>query len=175
MADKLSSALLAKSSVSRNVEIGDQKVSAVIIRGGKEVKTPTVNVDRVTDFVDNLKPVPRPATPRLVQQSIAPGTFVAAGTPVDLVFVPPADINVGILDGVHIGARDKSILEILGVLDDSGIDTIVAKGDPAALTEAEKNAVTSSLAQRGVQVDDSQPDASFDRAYKTLQDVRAFR
>ena len=159
----------------KNVEIGDKPIKAVIIRDGKEIKTPTVDSGRILDFIGGLKPVDRRTTPRLVQQSIPAGTFVARGTPVDLVFVPPADINVGILDGIHVGMRDRSVSHLLGLLDDDALKAVVNKGDARQLTDADRTLLKNTFEREGIEIDDGDAGKSTDMAYKTLLDIQAFK
>ena len=56
---------------------------------------------RVSDLIGRLGPIDRIKVPRVVSQSIPPGTRIPKGTPVDLVMVPVSDIDFGLFETVH--------------------------------------------------------------------------
>src|SRR4051794_12639708 len=51
------------------VDLGEAPSRAVIVRGGKEVETPTVNLERASAILENFIPISRATEPRAVSQS----------------------------------------------------------------------------------------------------------
>ena len=74
---------------------------SAIVRGTEAVETPAINIVRASGILDNFIPIPRIGVPRGVKQSIAAGTLVARGTSVDLEFLAPNLVQLGLFDGVH--------------------------------------------------------------------------
>src|SRR5437667_9309510 len=87
--------------VTTTVDVSEKPAVTTIVRGGAVVTPPPVDKGLVDDFLGHLVPITRDVVPRVLQQSVAHGTLVAKGTSVDLVLVPPTDIQVGVLAGAH--------------------------------------------------------------------------
>lgn len=158
----------------KTVDVSAKPVSAVIVRDGEVVKAPTVKAATVEDLLSRLKPVTRKATPRVLSQSLPPGTFVARGTPIDLVLVRSSDVTLGILEDVHAGLADRTVADILPLFDNPLVKEAVKKGDAAKISASEKEAVQQALTGMGVEIDDGDAQKTFDKAFKSLQGAQVF-
>src|SRR5215475_11003500 len=76
-----------------NVDVGDKTVVPTVVRDGQEVQPPPLNPAKVGDLLTRLQPITRINIPRIMSQSIPPGTRVQKGTPVDIVLLPVSDID----------------------------------------------------------------------------------
>jgi hypothetical protein len=150
-------------------------VVTTIIRGGKEVKPPLLNTDRVEDFANQLVPLGRVFLSRVVSQSVPPGTHVSKGTPVDLVFVPVRDIDFSLFDRAHTDLRARTVESVLPLLNDATVASALAKRSTADLSAEEKTALSGTLTQAGIAIDDTDPERSLDIAFESLQSARAFQ
>jgi hypothetical protein len=165
----LSSATIQK------VEVGTQPVVPTIVRGGQEVMAPPLNVGKVGDLIGRLVPITRVLVPRAVSQSIAPGTLVAKGTPVDVVFVPVSDIDFSLFDNVHDGLKNLSVESVLPVIADPAIAPILQKASASDLTDADKQTLVAKLQPLGVAVDDSVATKSTATLFDSLKSAKAFQ
>lgn len=158
----------------KTVDVSEKAVSAVIVREGEQYKAPAVKKASVDDLLSRLKPVERKAVPRVLSQSLPAGTFVARGTPVDLVLVRSADVTMGILEDVHVGLADRTVEELLPVFENPLVKSAMKKGDSSKITDTEKQAVEEALAGFQIDIDESDGQKTFDKAFKSLQGARVF-
>ena len=157
------------------VDVGATTVIPTVIRGGQEVKSPQLNVDKVSDLVTRLVPITRIMVPRVVSQSIPAGTRIPKGTPVDLVLIPVSDIDFSLLTTVHDDLKAKTIDSMLPLLSDPAIVPILQKDSVDNLTDAEKATLTNKLAPLGVTVDNTVSGKSLGLAFQSLQSAKAFQ
>lgn len=169
-----SDALRRRAMERRVVDVSDKPVAAVILRDGVQVKAPGVRKDSVEDLIAGLDLVGRKATPRVVSQSLPAGTYVARGTPIDLVMVRPADVSVGVLEDTHEGLKDRSVEDLFFMLDNPLIKKAVDRGDASKLSDDEKRAIKSGFEEMGVDIDDQDAGKNLDRAFKSLEGARVF-
>jgi hypothetical protein len=160
---------------SRVVDVGAATVIPTVVRGGEEVKSPQLNLDKVSDLVTRLVPITRIKVPRVVSQSIPAGTRIPKGTPVDLVLIPVSDIDFSLLTTVHDDLKAKTIDSMLPLVSDPAIVPILQKDSVDNLTDAEKATLTSKLAPLGVTVDNTVPGKSLSLAFQSLQSAKAFQ
>src|SRR5215470_16075856 len=59
-----------------NVDVGDKTVVPTVVRDGQEVQPPPLNPAKVGDLLTRLQPITRINIPRIMSQSIPPGTRV---------------------------------------------------------------------------------------------------
>lgn len=156
------------------VDLEATTVTAKIVRGTEAVETPAINIARASGILDNFIPIPRIGVPRGVKQSIAAGTLVARGTSVDLEFLAPNLVQLGLFDGVHADLRALTVPAVATLLDDPEVASALKK-DATTLTAAEKQNVSVKLAAQGVTVDDTVADKSFGAALVGLKSAMAFR
>jgi hypothetical protein len=158
------------------VDVGERAtVVTTIIRGGEEVKPPALNTGRVEDFANRLVPLGRVFVPRVVSQSVPPGTRVAKGTPVDLMFVPVSDIDFSLFDKVHADLRPRTVESVLPLLNNATVAAALQKPAAADLSADEKTALSGALTQAGITINDADPERTLDVAFESLQSARAFQ
>jgi hypothetical protein len=157
-----------------SIDVAAAPSRAKIVRGGKELETPTLNPSRASVILENFIPVLRIDEPRAVTQSIAPGTLVTRGTTIDVSLLQPDRVTLGLFEGVHADLRAVSISAIAPLLADPEVSTLIAK-PTADLTAAERQNLTAKLAAANVGVDDAQPDRSLGAAVSGLRSAQAFR
>lgn len=166
----------AHRTIDHQIDVAERAtVVTTIIRAGEEVKPPKLNTDRVEDFANHLVPLGRVLVPRVVSQSVPPGTRVARGTPVDLVFVPVRDIDFSLFDRAHTDLRARTVESVLPLLADATVAAALQKRSTADLSAEEKSALSGTLNQAGIAIDDADPDRSLDLAFESLQSARAFQ
>src|SRR2546423_3174107 len=99
-----------------NVDLSLEPVKAVVTRGGYALPDLVLNTQEFGSFLGNLTPIRPNQEPRVVTQTIAPGTKVAPGTTVDLVFAPPTTIPFTIFQNPHQALLDKTVADVTGGL-----------------------------------------------------------
>jgi len=165
----------ARLGLSQIVQVGDQPVAPTIVRGGEEVTAPPLNVGKVDDLIGRLVPILRVRVPRGVSQSIAPGTMVAKGTPIDIVLVPVSDIDFSLFDNVHDGLKAMSIESVLPIIADPAVAPILQKASAADLTDADKATLIAKAGTIGVSVDDTVATKSTATLFDSFKNAKAFQ
>lgn len=156
------------------VDLDATRVKATIVRGTESVETPVVNLTRATGLLDAFVPVRRTEEARAVKQTISAGTLVARGTSVDLEFLAPTHVVLGLFDGVHMDLRASSVLTVAPLLDDPEVVAALRK-DSVTLTTSERQNVTAKFAAANVTIDESVPERSLGAAFAALKSAQAFR
>ena len=156
------------------VDLEAAKSRATIVRGGQNVETPVIDPGRASAILDNFVPVGRMAEARSVRQTIAPGTLVSPGTAIDVEFLAPDQVTLGIFEGVHADLRDRNILAVAPLLQDPEVTPLLSKAS-TDLTAAERTNLQAKLATINVGVDDTVPERSLGAALAGLKTARAFR
>jgi len=156
------------------VDLNDRPSKAMIVRGGKEVATPVLNPGRASQVLENFVPIVRFNEPRSVRQSVSPGTLVARGTAIDLDFLAPELVTLGIFEGVHADLQARSVTAIAPMLVDPEIVPLLDKS-VTDMTAAERQNLTVKLQAANVSVDDAVPDRSLAAALAGLKTAQAFR
>lgn len=164
----------ARPEISKVVDLEATTTKATIVRGTESVETPAINITRATGILDAFIPIPRVGIPRGVKQSIAPGTLVARGTSIDIEFLAPDLVQLGLFEGVHADLRARTVPAVATLLDDPEVASAIRK-DTATLTAAERQNVSVKLAAAGVNVDDTAADKSLGAALVGLKSALAFR
>lgn len=155
------------------IEVGSKAAETVIVRNGVEVKAPSLNLPRVDAYVERLKPVVPFITPRVVQQSVKPGTRVAKGTVVDLVLVPPNNIELGLVDRAHTAFLHRTVDQVAPLVERAR--TILDRKPTAAeLSDAERQQMYQIFSSAEIEVNDQDPTLSLDAAYRVLQGAKAY-
>jgi hypothetical protein len=156
------------------VDIGSPATKATIVRGGKEVETPVANPERSAALLENFVPLARNTEPRSVRQTIAAGTLVTLGTAVDVEFLAPDHVTLGIFEGVHTDLRAQNVMALVPLLQDTEVTTLIGKPS-ADLTDADKQNLRTKLQTVNVAVDDTVPERSLGAAIVGLKTAQAFR
>ncbi|MFP2934230.1 hypothetical protein ACLESO_55745, partial [Pyxidicoccus sp. 3LG] len=164
---------LSPTALAGAIEVGSLPRENIIVRDGVEVKSPTMNLTRVEAFVERLQPIVAINTPRVVQQSVKPGTRVAKGTVVDLVLVPPTNIELGLLERPHLSFQHRTVQQVAPIV--TYARPILEKRATAAeLTDNERVQLYNILTEYGIEMSEENPDYSLDAAYRMLQGAKAY-
>jgi hypothetical protein len=157
------------------VDVSTDLVIPVIVRGGHEVPAPKIDTRIVEDVISRYTPLKRIAVPRAVSQSVPPGTRVAKGTPVDLVFIPVADLDMSLFTDVHADFKTRNIAQVLPIVEDAAVRPILEKATFDQLTEADRATLTARLGANNIGVVETDPTRTLQVAFNTLQSARAFQ
>lgn len=160
--------------VTKVVDLEATRTKVDIVRGTETVVTPVINPVRATGILDSFIPIRRTEEARSVKQSIAAGTLVARGTVVDLEFLAPANVSLGLFEGVHADLRAVNVLAVAPLLDDPEVATLIKK-DATTLTVDERQNLSAKLAAQNVTVDETNPERSLGAAVMGLKSAQAFR
>lgn len=95
------------------VDLSQKVAKANVVRDGFAVPSIIPDSTKVERLLGDLKNIKPTETPRVVSQSIAPGTRVGAGTEINLIFAPASNVPVGVFDGVLGSLSDASIASVL--------------------------------------------------------------
>ena len=156
------------------VDLEATRTKATIVRGTETVETPVINLTRATGLLDAFVPVRRTEEARAVKQTIVAGTLVARGTTIDLEFLAPTHVVLGIFDGVHADLRASSVLSVASLLDDPEVSAALKK-NTSELTATERQNVGAKFAAANVAIDDAVPEKSMGAAFMALKSAQAFR
>lgn len=169
---------LISKSLGKSLELSKEPAGyEVIFRGGKEIKPPVVDTDRLGSWLDTVLPVGRREVPRVVGQDVRPGTVVTRGTAVNLVLTDPANVPVNVFDRFHVDLKDKSIAELTKVFDAPGVEDIVVKyRSEGTLNEEDQAQVVDAVREQDVGIEvGGTKERSLDHLMATLDGVLAFR
>jgi hypothetical protein len=161
----------------RIVDVSDKLAVAKVVREGFQVPQVALNAQAAAFFLDNLEIVTPRLTPRVVSQSIKPGTKVTAGTVVDLILAPSTDIPFSIFDNVHADLRQRNVATLVdGILQDAPTRQTLLKYEKAAdVPAAERTALTQRFQSADIGIDDNTPDRSFEAAFNSARGALAFK
>ncbi|CAD5366022.1 conserved hypothetical protein [Rubrivivax sp. A210] len=159
------------------VEVAAQPVFAKVVREGFQVPPVTFNPAAADFFLDNLDVLQPRQTPRVVGQSIKPGTKVNVGTVVDLVLAPASVIPFNIFENVHADLAQRNVGDLLdGMLADPVTRQTVLKYEKAEdVPLAERTALTESFVAADVRINDAAPTTSFTAAFNAARGALAFK
>lgn len=160
--------------ITKVVDLEATKTKVDIVRGTETVETPVINPVRASGILDSFIPVSRTDEARSVKQSIAAGTLVARGTVLDLEFLAPANVSLGLFEGVHADLRAVNVLAVAPLLDDPEVAPLLKK-DVSTLTATERTNLTAKLAAQSIGVDETNPERSLGAAVMGLKSAQAFR
>lgn len=160
----------------RTVNVGSEAVKLNVVRGDSYVPDVKWNTGNFDNFVGGLHPIWGYQEPRVISQTIAPGTKVQPGTTVDLVLAAPKDIPVTVFDNVHQFFTDKTVADVTGgILTNAAVrKTLLQYDSSAAMPAADKAALTAALNSAGITIDDANAKTSLESAVRTLRSNLAF-
>jgi hypothetical protein len=156
------------------VDLDAAPAKATIVRGTTSVETPSVNLERASSLLEDFIPIGHNNDPRGVRQSIAEGTIVARGTAIDVDFLAPSQVKLGIFEGVHADLQNLTVNAVVPLLSDPEVTPLLAKAT-SDLTAAERQNLTAKLATINVGVDDTVPSKSLAAAVAGLKTAEVFR
>jgi hypothetical protein len=158
------------------VDLSGEPTKAKIVRQGFDVPAVRINDKLLEQFVGDLTQIPTKELPRVVSQAIAAGTKVAAGTVVDLVLAPRTKIPFEVLERPHKDLKGKMFDAIDALYADNvAKKTLLSYAAADQVPQAEKAALTQAFQKVGINVDDADANASFDRAFESAQSGLAFQ
>ncbi len=159
------------------VEVAAEPAKAKVVREGYQVPSAQLNVQATEFFLGNLEVVTPRLTPRVVGQSIKPGTKVTAGTVVDLVLAPAGIVPFDIFDNIHRDLRQRPVTALLdGLLaDPTTRQAVLSYARPEDVPAADRERLVAGFAQAQVQVNDSNADTSFAAAFNAARSALAFK
>jgi hypothetical protein len=160
----------------RFVDLSEKTTSSKQVREGFLVPATTINKQRAEFTLEQLPAAPRPSIPRVVTQSIVAGTHVSPGTVVDLVLAPKQSLPFGIFDRVHADLQAKTIDFLDDVIENPDVRKLVLTFDSGdTMTAAEKQVITTAMAQKQITVKPDDADRSFNAMFEGLRTAAAFR
>jgi hypothetical protein len=156
------------------IDLDAAPAKATIVRGTTAVETPSINLERASSLLENFIPIGHNNDPRGVRQSIAEGTIVARGTAIDVDFLTPNQVTLGIFEGVHADLQNLNVTAVATLLQDPEVVPLLKKST-SDLTAAERQNLTAKLATINVGVDDTVPSRSLAAAVVGLKTAEVFR
>lgn len=159
------------------VEIADLPTVAKVVREGFQVPSVKLNPQAAEFFLGNLDVLQPRLTPRVVSQSVNPGTKATLGTVVDLVLAPATLIPFNIFDNVHADLQQRNVSDLLdGMLADAATRQTVLKYDKADdVPVADRTALTASFNAADVRINDNNVSTSFAAAFNAARGALAFK
>lgn len=159
------------------VEVAAKPAVAKVVREGFQVPAVTLNQQAADFFIGNLEVLQPRQTPRVLAQSIKPGTKVTLGTVVDLVLAPSTLIPFNIFDNVHADLAQRNVSDLLdGMLADPVTRQTVLKYEKADdVPAADRTALTERFTAADVRIDDGSPATSFAAAFNAARGALAFK
>lgn len=164
------------SETSLPIEVGDKPLDNVIIRDGIEIVTPELDFKKADAYIDGLAPIVATQVPRVLSQSVPTGTRVLKGTAVDLVLVPPYDVELGVIKDAHADMVHYTVPQVQPVLEHPSVAPIVEQfAKSSDLNADQRQMVTNVMTEYlGVTIDDGIQGKSFDAAYRMLRGAKAY-
>jgi hypothetical protein len=158
------------------IEVGEKAAPSIIVREGVEVRAPTLAKDRVEEIKEKLRRPPVTEQPRVIDQSVPAGTHVPRGTIIDLVFAPPADVELGILGLIHPELAARPITSLAEAIRAPAVAAIIARtADPTELTQQDRDALTAAAGSLNITIDpDPKSERSVDRLFRTMAGAKTF-
>jgi hypothetical protein len=158
------------------VDLTQEVKSAQIVRRGYQVPAAKVDASAAARIIGDLQIVDPKNLPRVISQSILPGTKVSAGTAVDLVLAPKSSIPIDIFQGIHTAFKGKALTFTDPIATDADARKILLTYEhPEDVPAVEKQTLTGILSRNGVAVDDTKTDTSFNAAFNTMRSAMAFQ
>jgi hypothetical protein len=159
------------------IDISDKPLKAPIVREGKQVPDVAFDPTRLADWIGGTVVVDRPLAPRVISQSIRPGTRVPRGTTVDLVLASRLNLPMDLLPEIHERFRDRTIDAVVtDFLQDPRVRDIVTRyDDPTTLAGEDRQFLQSFIQERNIPIVADDPRQNFDAAFRSLRGAEAFR
>ena len=158
------------------IDLSEKAATARVVREGFEVPTVALDKTKATFQLENLATVLPRFLPRVISQSIPPGTKVTKGTVVDFVVVPKQDIPFDIFANLHENLIGKGLTHVDELIENVTVRNVLLKNGTAAdVTPADKAALVTEFQKKGITVDEAQPGKTFERAFESVRMAVAFR
>ncbi len=158
------------------VDVSPKPARAKVVREGYQVPPARVDANKIGVFIGDLVPTPPSQAPRVIGQSIAPGTRVTPGTVVDLMLAPKSSIPFDIFEELHADLAGKPITQIDPVFNNAAArKTLLTYEAAAEVPAAERSGLSMLLAQSGVQINEADGNRTFEKAFNSARNALAFR
>jgi hypothetical protein len=159
------------------VDLSPEPAKAKVVREGYQVPRAKLDTQKTGFLLDGLVIVPPQQTPRIVTQSIAPGSKVPQGTSVDVVLAGTDVIPFDIFEEVHEDLKGRHLAELLDTtLQNSQLRKTLLQYERAEdVPLGEKQALILALETVNVGIDDQDDTRSFKRAFESARSALAFK
>ena len=158
------------------VDLSEKPAKAKVVREGYQVPAPALDPQKADFLVNNLITTLPTQMPRVISQSIAPGTKVAAGTVVDLILAPREIIPFNVFTNVHADLAVQPITFVDPVVADPKIRQILLASDSAdQVSTADKATLTTAFTAAKINVNEADPNRTFASAFNAVRGALAFR
>lgn len=159
------------------VDLSPEPAKAKVVREGYQVPRAKLDVQKTGFLLEELVIVPPQQTPRILAQSIAPGSKVAQGTSVDVVLANTDVIPFDIFEEVHEDLKGRQLSELLDTaLQSAQVRKTLLQYEKAEdVPLGEKQALILALESANVGVDDQDDTRSFARAFESARSALAFK
>ena len=160
------------------VELNDEPRKANVIRDGHLVPSVKPDNQRLDLLLSGLKVRQPTQTPRVLGQSIAPGTKVSVGTEVNLILAPRKDVSLGIFDNVHLAVVENSVEEILGRVEDTPQfrDLVLKYDNVNEVDPGDKEKLTNLMTEvADMPINETKPGEGFSNGFDAMRAVYAFQ
>jgi hypothetical protein len=159
------------------IDISDKPLKSNVVRQGRQV--PAVALDpRAVDAILGPEVIITPGqAPRVVSQSIPPGTKVARGAGVDISLAPRSTIPIDVIVGFHPDFRGKNVGGVVEVIlaNRQVSDAVLDFDNAADVPAATRAVIEQTLTTNQVGINNDDPTRSFEAAFLTLKGVAAFK
>jgi hypothetical protein len=158
------------------IDVSPKPAQAKVVREGFQVPSVALDVQKASFLVDQLVTVTPADLPRVIAQSVAKGTKVAAGTVVDLVLAPKSSVPFDIFAATHADLKGKALSVADPVVNNADVRQILLTYDnPADVPTADQQTLTTAFAGVGITVNNSDPTRTFSEAFNAMRGAVAFR
>jgi hypothetical protein len=159
------------------IDLSPQPAQAKVVREGFQVPAVALDAAKAGFFIDNLAQIDVRQEPRVVSQSVPPGTKVLPGTAVDLVLARTSDIPINIFQDPHRALQGQTLNALTdGILQDNTVrQTLLSFATAADVPAAAKTALTAQFNANGITIDEANADTGFAAAFNTARSALAFR
>jgi hypothetical protein len=160
----------------RFINIDDKPVQAKVVREGFQVPSVALDIQQADFLLENLVTVAPRFSPRVVSQSIPAGTKVTSGTVVNLILAPKDSIPFGIFEGTHADLKGRTLNHVDDLVENAKTRELLLKRETAsAVLPAEKDFLITELGKKGITVNESDPERTFEKAFGNVRSAVAFR
>lgn len=168
--------LSVASASSKVVDLSQKTATAKIVREGFDVPAVALDQRKVDQLVGGLVVAEPSAVPRVVSQSIAPGTLVARGAAVNLVLAPRTKIPLEIFTDIHLDLKAKTVEDIQPLLANAAVrKSLLSNASSSTLSESEATTLKAAFNESGIGVDDTDPGKTFEKAFQSARGALAFQ
>ncbi len=158
------------------VDISEKAAKPKVVREGFHV--PPVNLDqkKADFFVDQLVTVTPKQLPRVISQSVPPGTKVTRGTVIDLVLAPKDAVPFDIFENAHADLKTRALTHVDDIVENPAARQILLSREKADdVPPAEKQTLITEFGKKGIRIDEADPDRTFNKAFDSVRGAVAFR